>query len=177
MGAIVDAANCTVAPAAGGAWLVTKTGGADGASDASAVSAAAITGDVVLRMRPLGAGLCYAGLSASPAAGIDETTIDRALQLNGGLCRAVESGAFRPGSFALATYAWIRRSGGLVQYLTGPLLATATLRRSVADAGAPLFFDSAIAAAGLAIEVKFDVPAAFAPRRAGRRGLALGFGF
>jgi hypothetical protein len=177
MGAIVNAACCTVAAAAGGAFIATKTGGADGASDASAVSAAAIAGDFVLRVKPLGAGLCYAGVSANPAAGLDETAIDRALQISGGLCRAVEAGTFRPGAFALSTYAWIRRAGGTIQYLTGPLLATATVRRSVADAGAPLFFDSTICAAGLALEVKFDVPAAFAPRRAARRGLTLGLGF
>jgi hypothetical protein len=177
MGAILNAANCTVAPAAGGAWLVTKSGGTDGASDASAVSAAAIAGDFVLRAKPLGPGLCYVGVSANPNAGLDETTIDRGLQISNGLCRAVEAGSFRPGIFALATYAWIRRSGGTLHYLTGALLATATVRRTVPDAGAPLFFDSAIAAAGLAVEVKFDVPAAFALRRPARRGLTLGLGF
>jgi len=177
MGAILGVANCTVAPAAGGAWVVTKSGGTDGASDASAVSATAIAGDFALRVRPLGPGLCYAGVSANPNAGISETTIDRGLQISGGLCRAVEAGSFKPGSFTLATYAWIRRTGSMLQYLTGPLLATATVRRTVVDAGAPLFFDSAIAAAGLAIEVKFDVPAAFAPRRPSRRGLTLGLGF
>ncbi|MBV9930396.1 MAG: hypothetical protein JO013_05580 [Alphaproteobacteria bacterium] len=174
MGAIVGAANCAVAAAAGGAFTVTKTGGADGVSDASAVSTAAIAGDFVLRVKPLGPGLFFAGVSAVPAATIDESGINRALQFSAGLCRAVESGAFRPGSFALATYAWIRRSGGTIQYLTGPVLATAAVRRTVADAGAPFFFDSALAAAGVGFEVKFDVPAAFAPRRPGRRGLTLG---
>jgi hypothetical protein len=177
MAAIVNAAACTVAPAAGGAFVITKTGGVDEASDASAVSAAAIAGDFLLRVKPLGTGLCYAGVSANPAAGLDETRIDRAVQLGGGLCRVVEAGAFRPGAFLLSTYGWIRRSGGTIQYLTGPVLATATLRRTVADIGAPLFFDSTICAAGMAIEVKFDVPAAFAPRRAARRGLTLGVGF
>jgi hypothetical protein len=176
MGAIVNAANCTVAAAAGGAFVVTKTGGADDASDASAVAAAPIAGDFVLRVKPLGSGLCYVGVSANPAAGLTESTIDRALQLSAGLCRAVEAGTFRPGAFALSTYAWIRRTGATLQYLTGPQLATATVRRTVADAGAPLFFDSTLCAAGLAIEVKFDVPAGFAARRAPRRRLTLGLG-
>jgi hypothetical protein len=39
-----------------------------------------------------------------------------------------------------------------------------------------LFFDSAIATAGLAVEVKFAPPAAYAARRPGRRGLTLGVG-
>lgn len=176
MGAIVNAANCDVAAAAGGAWVVTKTGGVDGVSDASAVSSAAIGGDFVLRLRPLGAGLCYLGVSANPAAGVSETTIERALQLNAGVVRISESGVLRPGSFALATYGWIRRSGGSLQYLIGPLLATAMVRRTVGDAGAPLFFDSAIATAGFAVEVKFAAPAAYAARRPGARGLTLGVG-
>jgi len=174
MGAIANAANCAVAAAAAGAWVATKTGGSDGASDASAVSAAGIAGDFVLRVKPLGTGLCFAGVSAAPGAGIGEATIDRAFQIASGLCRILESGSYRPGSFALATYAWIRRSGGSLDYLTGPLLATATVRRTAAIGTGPLFFDSAIATAGLAIEVKFDLPAAFAPRRAARRGLTLG---
>jgi len=174
MGAIVNAANCAVAAGTGGAWLATKTGGSDGASDASAVSATGIAGDFVLRVKPLGTGLCFAGVSAAPGAGIAEATIDRAFQIGGGLCRIVESGSFRPGSFPLATYAWMRRSGGSLDYLTGPLLATAAVRRTVAVGTGPLFFDSTILAAGLAIEVKFDLPAAFVARRAARRGLTLG---
>jgi hypothetical protein len=176
MGAIVNAANCAVAAAPGGTWVVTKTGGTDGVSDASAVSSTGISGDFVLRVRPLGTGLCYLGVSANPGAGVSEATIERALQLNAGLVRICESGVLRPGSFALATYAWIRRSSGVLQYLIGPLLATAAVRRTVGDSGAPLFFDSAIATAGLAVEVKFAPPAAYAARRPGRRGLTLGVG-
>jgi hypothetical protein len=176
MGAIVNAANCTVTAAAAGAFVVAKTGGTDGALDAGAVSAAAIAGPFVLRVKPLGAGLFYAGVAADPAAGTGASGIDRALQVNAGNARPSDAGFLKPGTFALDTYLWMRRAGGLLQYLTGPVLATAVLKRTSGDPGPAMFFDCAIAAAGLAIEVRFDVPAAFAARRP-RRGLALGLGF
>jgi hypothetical protein len=177
MAAIVDAGNCTVAAGTGGAFVVTKSGGANGVQDASAVSAAGIAGDVVLRVKLLGTGLCYVGVSSAPLASVTASSVERGVQINGGTCRPAESGVIRPGSFALDTYLWVRRSADTVQILSGPALATAIVRRTVADAGAPLFFDSAIATAGLAIEVKFDVPAAFAAARRPRRGLTLGLAF
>jgi hypothetical protein len=175
MADIVNAANCSVAAGSGGAFVVTKNGGANGVQDASAVSAAAIAGDAVLRVKLLGTGLCYVGLSSAPLASVTATSIERGVQINGGVCRPADGGLIRPGSFALDTYVWVRRSADTIQLLSGPALATATVRRTVADGGAALFFDSTIATAGLALEVKFDVPAAFATlRRRPRRGLTLG---
>ena len=175
MSTIVDAANCTVAQAAGGAWLVTKTGGTAGAPDASAVSAEAIAGDFVLRMRVVGTGNAYAGVSAAPLAGHDFATIDRAVQLGGALTRIYESGVSRPPSFALAGFGWIRRTGTLLEYLTGSQLATAAVKRTVSGVGGALRFDSSLLAAGTTLEVKFGPPAAFAARpRRSRLSVALG---
>lgn len=176
MGAIVNAANCAVAPAAGGAFVVTKTGGADGGFDAGAVSAAALAGPFVLRVKPLGAGLFYAGVTATPGAGLSPGAIDRALQVNAGMARPSDAGFLKPGMFAIDTCLWMRRGGGLLQYLTGPVLATAIAKRTASDPGPAMAFACAIAAAGLAIEVKFDAPAAFAARQP-RRRLTIGFGF
>lgn len=178
MSAIVNAANCTVGAAPDGAYLVTKAGGAVGALDASAVSAAGLAGDMLMRAKPLGGGFVYVGLSVDPLAANEGTTVPWAVQFNGTFCRVSERGAFKTSSFPLATYIWIRRSGGLIQTLCGPELATAALKRSVADPGGPLFFDSSIANLGSSFEVKFGPPADFAarrPRRAGRLVLSLGF--
>ncbi|HMC90968.1 MAG TPA: hypothetical protein VKI45_00775 [Allosphingosinicella sp.] len=176
MGAIVNAANCTVAPAAGGAFTVTKTGGTDGASDAGAVSAAALSGPFLLRVRPLGAGSCTAGVTANPGSGIAPGGIDYGALISGGTYRSSDAGVLRPGSFPISTYWWVRRGGGTIQYLSGPVLATATLRRTLPDPGTALFFDCAIATAGLSLEVKFDAPGAFAVRRL-RGRLTLGLSF
>jgi hypothetical protein len=174
MPAIVNAANCTVAPAAGGAFIVAKSGGANGAFDAGAVSAAGLSGPFVLRLRPLGADSCYAGVTHTPGAGAAGITYG--VLLEGSTYRSSDAGILRPGSFPLSTYLWIRRGGGTVQYLSGPVLATASVRRTVADPGTALFFDCAIAAAGPSIEVKFDAPGGFAVRRpAGRLTLGLSF--
>jgi hypothetical protein len=179
MGAITGAANCSVAAAQDGAFTVVKTVGTDGAFDASAVSAAGVAGDLLMRVKPLGTGLCCFGVSADPLAGNDAATIARAFRLSGSLARVSEFGVLKPGSFAIDTYAWIRRSGGVLEYLTGPDLATAALKRSIADAGAPLFFDSSIAGLGMGFEVRFGAAAEFAARRrrrsAGRLALAFGF--
>jgi hypothetical protein len=48
------------------------------------------------------------------------------------------------------------------------------LVRSVASVTGTLWFDSAILSAGPGLEVKFDVPAAFAAHRRRRLALALG---
>jgi hypothetical protein len=177
MATIVNAANCAVAALAGGAWSIAKSGGTNGAFDASAVSAAGIAGALVLRAKPLATGNWYVGVSTNPAAGVDGASIAWAIQMSNGLCRCVENGVARTGFFPLSTYAWIRRSDGVLQYLTGADLATAVVKRSIADPGGALFFDSSLATAGGSIEVKLDPIAPAAPVRHPRRRLTLAFGF
>lgn len=176
MATIVNAANCAVAPLAGGAWSIAKSGGAAGAYDASAISAAPIAGPLVLRVKPLASGNWYAGLNPAPAGSVDGASIPYAFFASGGFCRCSELGALKTGSFGVSTYAWIRRSDGLIQYLTGPDLATAALKRSIADPGGALFFDSSIATTGFGLEIAFD-PIGGAPVRRPRRRLTLSLGF
>jgi hypothetical protein len=173
MVAIIGAANCSVAAAAGGAWLITKTGGTPGIDDARALSAAAIAGDFILRARSLAGGLVYVGLGSNPASGSGGAAIERAVQINGTAGRCYDLGIYKPPIFAVPSYVWLRRSGGILEYLTGPVLAGATLRRSVTGITAPLWFDSALASAGAAIEIKFAAPSGFAAR-ARRHGLTFG---
>lgn len=176
MPAIVNAANCTVTAGAGGTLVVAKTGGADGTFDASAVSDAGIDGPFVLWVKPPASGLFYVGVSADPLAGIAPSSIERAVQINGAIWRASDSGFPKPASFPVATYVWMRRAGGVIDYLSGPTLAGAVVRRSIPDPGTRLFFDSAIGPLGLSFEARFDPIAATAPRRP-LRGLTLGLSF
>jgi hypothetical protein len=169
MAGIVNAANCTVAAGENGAFVVTKTGGNPDSPDASAVSDQAMAGDFVLRFRALGDPLLYAGVSANPLAGNGSGTIDRAVQLSGTSGRCFESGFFRPPLFTPAGFVWLRRTGGVLQYLTGADLATAIAVRTVSGVAGPLWFDSSLLRAGGAMEVKFDLPSAFAVRKRRRR--------
>jgi hypothetical protein len=163
MGAIVNAANCSVEAGPDGSWIVTKTGGEADAADASAVSAAPIAGDLVMRVRTLNNAVAFAGVDPDPLAGEGFAGIDHALQLNQGLLRIYEGGLLRPPSFAAAGYAWVTRVGGTITYSTGHTLATAVVKRTVSGIVAPLFFDSSLLTAGGILEVKFEPPAA--PRR------------
>ncbi|MEA2999165.1 MAG: hypothetical protein QOK17_998 [Sphingomonadales bacterium] len=172
MAGIVNAANCSVAAQEGGVFLVTKTGGNADTPDASAVSDQAIAGDFVLRARALGNPLLYIGVSANPLAGNGSTTIDRAMQLSGTSGRCYESGFFRPPIFTPAGFIWLRRTAGVLQYLTGNDLAAATVVRTVSGVAGPLWFDSSLLRAGGAFEVKFDLPSAFAGKKR-RRPLSL----
>ncbi|MEA3061854.1 MAG: hypothetical protein QOJ94_1635 [Sphingomonadales bacterium] len=173
MPAIVNAANCTVEAQDGGVFLVTKTAGNADTPDASAVSDQAMAGDFVLRARALGNPLLYLGVSANPLAGNGPTTIDRAIQLSGTSGRCYESGFFRPPLFTPAGFVWLKRTADVLQYLTGNDLATATAVRTVSGVTGPLWFDSSLLRAGGAVEVRFDLPSAFAARKR-RRRLSLG---
>jgi len=176
MPAIVNAANCSVAPLPGGGWLLTKTGGDPAAADASAVSDQGIAGDFLLRLHATGDFAGYFGVSADPLGGIAFSTIDRAVQLSAGTCRCYDRGLFRPPVFTPAGgCVWLRRTGATLDYLHGPVLAAASLVRSVASVTGTLWFDSAIVSATSGLEVKFDAPAAFAARQR-RRRLALTLG-
>jgi len=179
MGAIVSAANCSVVGTGDGAYTVIKIGGIDGAFDASAVSLSAVAEDVLVRLKPIGGGPFVAGLTADPFGGNDGASIPRAFSVGSGLARPYESGTARSPIFPPDTYVWIRRSDGALDYLTGPTIEEAVARRIAGDAGAPLFFDSSIAATGGGFEVKFGAPADFAPprRRRAPNRLTLGLGF
>jgi hypothetical protein len=176
MAAIVNAANCAVEAQPGGVFVVTKTGGDPATPDASAVSSQSMAGDFVLRVRPLDSLLGYFGVSANPLASAGFNTIDRAVQMNGTTGRCYESGLQRPPAFAVEdAYVWLRRVGTRLDYLYGPELATAATARSVTGVTATMWFDSSIVTPGVGLEVKFDVPGAFATAKRRRRlSLALG---
>lgn len=175
MSVIVAAANCAVEAATGGAWTIAKTGGAAGVGDASAVSVEAMAGDFVLRARLVAPGTAYAGVSVNAAAAHDGASIDRAIQLSGAIGRVFETGVQRPPFFGVSGFVWLRRIGGTLEYGTGPDYAGLSVKRTVSGVTGPLRFDSSLLTQGVAIEVKFDVPAAFA--KAAPRRARLSFGF
>lgn len=174
MATIVDAANCSAQPGAAGAWLVTKISGVDGAADASAVSTEAFAGDFLLRVRLVAGSSAFVGVSANPLAGHDHLAIERAVQIVGTLGRIYESGTFRAPSFGVVDQIWLRRTGSTLEYLTGDL-ATASAKRTVTGVTGAMRFDSSIANLGAQIEVKMDLPSAFARPRGRRSRLSLGF--
>jgi hypothetical protein len=174
MGAIVNALNCAVAPAAGGAWLITKAGGNDGVPDASAVPDAPISGDFVLRARLLGTGTAFIGVGPEPLGAHDGASIPYAAQIGPNTGRIYESGLYRPPLFGLVGFIWIRRTGTTLQYLNGSDLATASVRRTVSGVAAPLHFDSSVESLDAILEVKFAPPAAFLPAKPRRPRLTLG---
>ena len=161
MPTIVNAANCAVATGSGGVRLITKTGGVAGAADASAVSLEALSGDFLLRVRLLGEGTAYAGVTADPAVGNDHVGIQRALQLGSVSARPCESGALRQPIFSIVGFAWIRRVGATLDYATGADPSALSVKRTVAGVTGPLKFDCSILTPGVPLEIKFDVPAAF----------------
>jgi hypothetical protein len=176
--ALTNAAHCLVEAAGGGAWLVTKTGGSDGVADASAVSAAGIAGDFVLRARLIADGSCYVGVSPDPEADHGFAAMPHALNLLGLSARPTELGVTRPPIFTVAGYAWLRRAGGTIEYGTGPDLANLSVRRTVPAPQGPVRFDSSLLGAGMTVEVAIGGAAEFEPGRRGRRqAVAIGLGF
>lgn len=181
MVAIVDAQSTTVTALGGGIYRVEKTGGAAGAFDASAVSAAAIAGDCVLRVRDLSApnNLVF-GLSVNPGENPGYDKIDHAVQFYLTDLYVYERGALIPPARQNAGTVWIVRSGNVLSYLVGDYPATAMLARKIIGVTAPLWFDSSIVRANGAIEVRFDPPGSWCEPPGGRRrtlGLALGAKF
>jgi hypothetical protein len=174
MSTIVAVANCAVEAGTAGAWTITKTGGAAGAADASAVSADAMAGDFVLRARLLGPGTVYVGVSADPLAADDGATINRAFQLSGSIARMYESGVQRPPFFGISGFVWLRRIAGTLEYGVGPDYSALVVKRTVAGVPGALRFDSSLLTAGVAMEVKFGLPTAFAKAAPRRPRLGLG---
>ncbi|HEX8300735.1 hypothetical protein [Sphingomonas sp.] len=158
MVAIVDAQSTAVTALGDGSYRIDKTAGS-AAFDASAVSAAAIAGDCVLRVRDLSApNSLFFGLSIEPGEGLGFGQMDYSAHLYGGDLYVYERGVYVPTPSTHAGTAWIVRSGSVLTYLIGDHPATALVARSVSGVTAPLWFDSSISKEEGAIEVRFEPP-------------------
>lgn len=153
--------NTTVTYRGGSVYEIEKTSGAN-AYNAGAVSSVGMTGDFVLRLRPL----IYTndslwGVNADPLTNDDYASIDRAFDINSmTLASAYESGGQVVSAFTIATYLWIWRTGTTLGYGTGADLTTAQASplRTVTDSNT-LYFDSALFQTGTRAEALLYQPA------------------
>jgi hypothetical protein len=145
-----------------GAYSIEKTA-ATSAYDSGAVSNVGLSGDFVLRIKPL----VYTndhllGVNSDPLTDNNYASIDFAFNINGLATASIyESGGFISSGNALSTYYWIWRTGTTLGYGTGADIATAQASplRTVTSS-ATLYFDSAFFAQGSKAEAFFYVPAA-----------------
>lgn len=118
---MVDAAFTTAADLGDGEWRVTKTSGGN-SWDGSAVSAAAVAGDFILRLIPeFTDEAAVIGLSANPTANNNYDGLDVALMFNNGAVSAGASGAFSAlGESYVANDVWfLKRTGTTISFGTG----------------------------------------------------------
>jgi hypothetical protein len=178
MVAIVAGAQTAVTPLPDGGWRVEKTGGIEGQYAAAAASAAAITGDFVLRVTDLTApNSAIFGVSTDPSASDGYADIDFAAQFYGADFYVFENGVYVPPTRAQGGVAWIVRSGGVLRYRIGPTLAGSSVARTVSGVSDPLWFDCTIGRLGGAIGVRFEPPGAWSHgpvRPAARLNIGIG---
>ncbi len=156
---IVNHNNTTVTYQGDGVYRIAKTGGSSSSYDASAVSNVGVSGDFVLRLKPITDSGQFVGLSASPLVD-DTTTIDFSWQLYTGFGdRPYISGVAQTGFLTRNTYAWIWRSGTTVGWGRGPDLATAQASPDfTTTSSATLYFDSTFADLTEVTEAYFYIP-------------------
>lgn len=164
---IIDNANTTVTHTGGGVYAITKTSGSGGTYDADAVSSSGITGDFILRLKPITAGIALrygGGVSASPTGSSNYTTVDNlylaSTTNNWGI---YESGANPASGSPGAEFYWIWRTGTTLGYGRGGTLADAQAAadRTTTSTGT-MFFDSTFADPGDQLEALFYVSEALA---------------
>jgi hypothetical protein len=162
---IVNHTNTQVTHLGSGVYAIEKTGGVDGTRDAGAISSVGVTGNFVLRIKPVSTADAFgwdAGVNSDPLTDDDYTSIDfgwfyQPSALN---WASTENGVFGVTGLPSVTYGWIWRNGSTLGYGRGADLATAQASpdRTTASTGT-LFFDSAIANIGGRLEVLlYDVP-------------------
>jgi hypothetical protein len=178
MAGIVAGANTLVAPMPGGGWRIEKIGGVDGAYDAAAASAVAITGDFALRAVDLGESNSFLfGLSEAPGGNDGFAEMRFALWLYQGEAYVFENGVHIPPRLPNGGTAWITRIGDVVRYHAGARPDEAAPMRSVTGAGGALWFDATIGKLGGAFGARFEAPGAWSHGRATAQGaLAIGIG-
>lgn len=158
---IVNRANTTVTAQGGGVYRIAKTGGADGAFDASAVSAVGLPGDFTLKMvlsTPNDSQLGWLGVNSDPLTDNDYISGDFGVLLSTGEWYIYESGG-NPASFTdNATAVWIARRGTTLTYRQGATFAGAAISRTVPDVPGTLYFDSSIQDTTAVVDVTLTIP-------------------
>ena len=162
---IANNANTTVTYRGGSVYEVEKTAGVNG-YNASAVSSVGITGDFVLRLRPLVfLNGMFVGVNSDPLTDNGDASIDFAWAANSATSGVIFESGSTPlgGSTTLSGYFWIWRSGTTLGYGTGADLATAQASpvRTVTTS-ATLYFDSTIFTVGERFESLFYEPSSTA---------------
>lgn len=159
---IVNNANTTVTYQGEGVYAIEKTAGAASTFDAAAVSNVGLSGDFVLRIKPLVfINAFYNGVNSDPLTDNAQTGIDYGFAQNGNTTALIKESFTTIGSNrTLSTYWWIWRTSGTLGYGTGADLATAQASafRTVASS-ATLYFDSSYSAVGERAEVFLYIPA------------------
>lgn len=158
---IVNATNTTVAAQGGDVFRVTKSGGVDGSWDASAVSAAGTSGDVLLSVRALQNDKhLIVGLSTNPAANTSFSSVERSLWIKaGGSCSAGVGGSEDAGTpYDMTQWLFVRRVGSVTQALKGPTanVADAAVFHTFGNLAGTLFADSSLSGAGGAFDIKME---------------------
>ena len=160
--AISDNGNTTTVNLSG-PYSVEKTSGADGAYNASAVSLASISGDFVLRIKPVTTNKdMFFGVNTDPLTDNTNSSIDRAIYFPGNPAlgaRVWENGVqlFTGPAYSTSQYWFIRRIGSTITYLVGTStdVDEATLVYTGASSSAAMHFDSAISGLNGKAEVYF----------------------
>jgi hypothetical protein len=154
---IANNANTTVAALGDGGYSVEKTGGVNGAYDASAVSALGCAGDFILRIKNIATGEYMVGMNTDPTTDNNYTSIDYWWAFYGGLYWQTNGGA---NGMASAPFAWIWRTGTNLYFGTGATFedVLAAPNSVVADVVATLYFDSSLFATGAKFEAHLLIP-------------------
>jgi Ca2+-binding RTX toxin-like protein len=158
--ALANRTGTTVTDKGAGVFELYKTGTSNWAT--SATSAAALSGDFVLRGKSLlGTTNAFVGLDTDPAFNDSYTSLDYSVQIyTDGRGYIYEDGSFKK-SFAINGQVWIWRSGSTLKYGTGPDFATASttgVMRSVEGVTAALHFDSSFASGDSRVETQVTQP-------------------
>jgi hypothetical protein len=161
--AIVNNANTSVTPQGGDVYRATKTGGVDGADDASAISASGASGDLLLRVRPVTMGYsALFGLSDAPAASSDPGSIRRGIWIQGdgaiGLWDGSWGGYHASANWNANSRFFFRRTGSVIEALLGPSddVAAASVLLTFTPLAGSLSADSCLRTAGGAFDIKME---------------------
>lgn len=162
---ITDVSGTTVTPQGSGVYRITKTGGVDGAFDASAITVAGFAADFVIRIQALQttkAGVF--GISSNPAADNSYTSVARYIYFP--VSGSLEAGEFGNSAFGeipaytTADRYFIRRTGTTTQLLKGATdsVGAASVIYTWANLAGTVYFDSSLSSSAGSFDVN-AVPA------------------
>lgn len=152
---LVSGGNCTVTGDGDGMFTIAKTGGANGAWDASAISSTGFAGGAIAEIHAPTGGQIIAGLATTPNASDSWEDIPFSLYFeNGGTVFAIEEGAFISlGAWANGDIFYVVQSvdGSSISYRKG-----STLIRSKPASTTTLYFDSSISELGAVFKARLS---------------------